>query len=76
MTLHVRSLWRYPVKSFGGERLDSVSVSATGLEGDRTFGLRDVETGLVLTARRQPELLFTSATWSAGSVGSRCQTGP
>lgn len=68
MTLHVRSLWRYPVKSFGGERLDSASVSATGLEGDRTFGLRDVETGLVLTARRQPELLFASATWSAGSV--------
>lgn len=66
--LRVRRLWRYPIKSFGGEQLDSVMVSPTGLEGDRAFGLRDAETGLVLTARRQPELLFASASWRAGSV--------
>lgn len=66
--LRVRALWRYPVKSMGGERLDSAAVLNTGIEGDRAFGLRDLETGLVLTARRQPELLFASASWDEGSV--------
>jgi len=68
MDLHVHTLWRYPIKSFGGEQLDAATVDQTGIEGDRSFGLRDVETGLVLTARRQPELLFASAKWRAGSV--------
>jgi uncharacterized protein YcbX len=68
MDLRIRSIWRYPVKSLRGEHLNVAHVSAIGMEGDRSFGIRDVETGLVLTARRQPELLFASATWSAGSV--------
>lgn len=37
----VASLWRYPVKSMAGEELDSVSVSARGLCGDRAYGLVD-----------------------------------
>jgi uncharacterized protein YcbX len=28
-------LWRYPVKSLQGERLESVVATADGLEGDR-----------------------------------------
>lgn len=68
MDLRIRSIWRYPVKSIGGEQLDSAPVATTGIVGDRSFGIRDIETGLILTARRQPELLFASATWSAGSV--------
>ncbi|HSO01068.1 MAG TPA: MOSC N-terminal beta barrel domain-containing protein, partial [Gaiellaceae bacterium] len=42
-------------------RLDAVAVSADGLEGDRRFAIYDVESGLGLTARRVPELLFASA---------------
>ncbi|MFT7475728.1 MAG: hypothetical protein ACI81L_002669 [Verrucomicrobiales bacterium] len=68
MGLRVRSLWRYPIKSFGGEQLQTARIEGSGIEGDRSFGLRDLETGLILTARRQPELLFASATWSQGSV--------
>jgi uncharacterized protein len=30
------SIWRFPVKSVRGERLDDVAVDATGLRGDRT----------------------------------------
>jgi uncharacterized protein YcbX len=59
--MQVLELWRYPVKSLQGERLDSVKVSADGLEGDRRFAIFDVETGFGLTARRVPELLFASA---------------
>jgi uncharacterized protein YcbX len=61
--MRVLELWRYPVKSLQGEQVDSVAVSADGLEGDRRFAIYDVETGLGLTARRVPELLFASARW-------------
>ena len=59
--MRVLELWRYPVKSLQGEQLDSVAVTGDGLEGDRRFAIYDVETGLGLTARRVPELLFASA---------------
>lgn len=57
----VRQLWRYPVKSMGGEPLDAVDVGRYGLAGDRHWAVVDVGTGLALTARRVPELLFASA---------------
>jgi uncharacterized protein YcbX len=59
--MRVLELWRYPVKSLQGEQLESVSVAGDGLEGDRRFAIYDVETGLGLTGRRVPELLFASA---------------
>ena len=37
----VQELWRYPVKSMGGERLESVNVTDRGLAGDRAFALYD-----------------------------------
>jgi len=54
-------LWRYPVKSLQGERIDSVAVNRNGLEGDRQFAIYDLATGFGLTGRRVPELLFASA---------------
>ena len=59
--MRVRQLWRYPVKSLQGERLDEASVEALGIAGDRRWALFDRDTGLGLTARRVPELLFGSA---------------
>ncbi len=59
--MRVKELWRFPVKSLGGERLERCTMLATGLEGDRGFGLRDAATGYVLTARREPLLLQASA---------------
>jgi len=57
----VREIWRYPVKSVGGERLESAELGERGITGDRMWGIRDIETGLVLTGRREPALLFLSA---------------
>ena len=37
----VRELWRYPVKSFLGERLDEVVLDARGVAGDRAYAVRD-----------------------------------
>jgi uncharacterized protein YcbX len=62
----VLELWRYPVKSLQGERIDSVAVTADGLEGDRRFAIFDVGSGLGLTGRRVPELLFASARLTEG----------
>jgi uncharacterized protein YcbX len=59
--VRVAELWRYPVKSLLGERLESVEVTPHGFEGDRRFAIYDVETGFGLTARRVPELLFATA---------------
>ncbi len=68
--MQVAEIWRYPVKSVGGERLDSAVVTARGVIGDRSHGIVDVETGNVLTARRAPELLFASARLVGASVSS------
>lgn len=37
----VERIWRYPIKSTGGERLQRVDVDARGLLGDRLFAVRD-----------------------------------
>ncbi|MFG2818725.1 MOSC domain-containing protein [Kitasatospora sp. NPDC048365] len=37
----VERLWRYPVKSTGGEPLDTVEVDGRGLAGDRLYAVRD-----------------------------------
>lgn len=59
--MRVVRLWRYPVKSMGGESLDRVDVGPDGVDGDRRWGVLDDETGRVLTARREPRLLLASA---------------
>ncbi|NND74746.1 MAG: MOSC domain-containing protein [Ilumatobacter sp.] len=64
----VTEVWRYPVKSMGGERVESVEVSELGLFGDRRWGVFDVATGNVLTARRAPDLLFATARVQDGDV--------
>jgi uncharacterized protein YcbX len=66
--VRVLELWRYPVKSLQGERLDAVTVRENGFEGDRRFALFDLETGFGLTARRVPQLLFASARLTAEGV--------
>ena len=58
--MRVLELWRYPVKSLQGERLEEVAVMALGLDGDRSHGILDLTTGLVLTARRSPPLLLAT----------------
>ena len=59
--MRVLELWRYPVKSLQGERLAEAAIDALGIAGDRRWALFDRDTGLGLTARRVPELLFGSA---------------
>jgi uncharacterized protein len=59
--MRVLELWRYPVKSLQGQRLAEAEIGALGIAGDRCWALFDRDSGLGLTARRVPELLFGSA---------------
>ncbi|TYP86492.1 MOSC domain-containing protein [Blastococcus xanthinilyticus] len=59
--MRVLELWRYPVKSLQGERVMQAGLGPLGLDGDRRWALFDRDTGLGLTARRLPDLLFGAA---------------
>jgi len=59
--MQVGELWRHPVKSLQGETLAEASVENSGLLGDRKWGIVDLDTGMVLTARRVPMLLLARA---------------
>lgn len=61
----VRELWRFPVKSMGGERVDASAVGARGLHGDRLWAVRDEEAGALTNAKRLPALLQCSARFVA-----------
>ena len=63
--MRVQELWRYPVKSLQGEQLSEALVTADGIAGDRRYAIIDLATGLGLTARRVPQLLFASASLTA-----------
>src|SRR5262245_35341379 len=67
--MRVAQLWRYPVKSLGGERVERVEVGEQGIAGDRDWGLLDQATGTVLTARREAPLLFASSRLLDGGAG-------
>ena len=63
--MRVTELWRYPVKSLQGELVSTASLGPEGLAGDRRYAIFDVATGLGLTGRRVPELLFGRARYAA-----------
>ncbi|MEA2328166.1 MAG: uncharacterized protein QOE68_3125 [Thermoanaerobaculia bacterium] len=57
----ISAIYRYPVKSMAGERMDSAELGWHGLEGDRRFAFRrsGVVTGMPwLTAGKLPSLVI------------------
>ncbi len=62
----VADLWRFPVKSFGGERLRRAFVGPFGLIGDRRYAV-DAGEGPI-TARRTPKLLGFRAGYGEGAA--------
>jgi uncharacterized protein YcbX len=58
---HVEAIFRYPVKSMGGERLEEANLGWYGLDGDRRLAFRrmDDRSGMPwLTASKLPDLLL------------------
>jgi hypothetical protein len=63
----VETLHRYPVKSMLGETRETLSVSARGIDGDRSWALVDAATGKVASAKR-PKLWRSLLSCSARSL--------
>jgi MOSC domain-containing protein len=60
----IAAIWRYPVKSMAGERLESIAIDVTGLMGDRVVQVYD-RRGRLVTARKYPRLLRLKATYGS-----------
>jgi uncharacterized protein len=56
VAVKIREIWRYPVKTMAGERLQRVSVGPLGIEGDRVVHAEDAR-GRVITSRSHPRFL-------------------
>jgi uncharacterized protein len=65
----VAEIWRYPVKSMGGERLAQSAIATRGLHADRMWAVRDVGLDTFTTARRWPVLLQCSARFAHDPAG-------
>jgi hypothetical protein len=63
----VRELWRFPVKSMGGERIDATMIGAhalaneRGVHGDRLWAVRDEDKAAITNAKRIPSLMLLTA---------------
>ena len=60
-SVRVSELWRYPVKSMRGERLDVAEIRSDGVAGDRLVHVRE-SSGRVATSRFRPGLLGLAGT--------------
>ncbi len=54
--MKIAELWRYPVKSMAGEKLQCATVGPLGIKGDRVVHVEDAN-GRFITSRTHPRLL-------------------
>jgi len=69
---HVEAIFRYPVKSMGGEQLEGANLGWHGLDGDRRLAFRRIDdrSGFPwLTASKLPDLVLFTALCSDGADG-------
>ncbi|CAM3310355.1 MOSC domain-containing protein [Kibdelosporangium persicum] len=66
MSETISALWRFPVKSMRGEAVDTVDVTPAGIVGDRAYGMVDIATGKVVSAKNPklwPDLFLCRASF-------------
>ncbi|WP_333878013.1 MOSC domain-containing protein [Methylobacter sp.] len=54
--MKITEIWRYPVKTMAGEKLQRVRIGPLGIEGDRVVHVEDA-LGQVITSRTHPRFL-------------------
>lgn len=75
MTGRVLELWRYPVKSMRGERVEQCDVVETfGIPGDRGWAIRDEDAGEIRGAKKIGELLQLAARYVEAPSGATTPT--
>lgn len=67
----VKEIWRYPVKSMAGHRLDACTVTTSGVLGDRGWALRDEQRGEITSARKSPALMGFAARYREEPVAGK-----
>ncbi len=66
----VQEIWRYPVKSMRGERLDACVVTRGGIPGDRGWALRDERAREIRGAKYMPKLMQCEARYREEPLGA------
>jgi uncharacterized protein len=66
--MHVSEIWRYPVKSLKGERLQETEITSLGIPGDRQIAVIRTLNGRFLTSRSRPKLLGLQGSINADGV--------
>jgi uncharacterized protein YcbX len=56
VVVKITEIWRYPVKTMAGEKLQRVGIGPLGIKGDRVVHVED-ERGRVITSRSHPRFL-------------------
>lgn len=72
---HLAQLWRYPVKSMGGEKIPEALFDIYGMIGDRTWAAVETETGDVAWGKSYPGLMDLQARYAQGPPSSRVYRG-
>jgi uncharacterized protein YcbX len=67
----VVEVWRYPVKSMGGELLAGARMGPRGIVGDRGWALRDEAAGEIRGAKKLPALMRCRARYDTEPEGDR-----
>lgn len=66
----VRGIWRFPVKSMGGERLSAADIGPGGMVGDRHWALRNDEAGEIQGGKKWPVLMQCMARYRGPVAGA------
>ncbi len=66
--MHVSEIWRYPIKSLKGERLQETEITNLGIPGDRQIAVIRTVNGRFLTSRSKPKLLGLQGSVNADGV--------
>jgi len=66
----IAEIWRHPVKSMGGERIEAAEIGRQGIPGDRAWAVRDETRGGIRGAKKIPALMRCRARQVRGPEGA------
>ena len=61
MPATLQNIYRYPVKSMGGQPLNAATLAAKGIPGDRAWAIKDDERRSIHNGKRFPQLMDCTA---------------